>query len=77
MAAVISLSPVFTTNAFADVNTDIQQKDAKLNDLKSKKADLQADLSSLVSKLDSAQAKSKELQASFNKSAEQLKKIKC
>ncbi|MBC1474679.1 peptidase P60 [Listeria grandensis] len=75
MAAVISLSPVFTTNAFADVNTDIQQKDAKLNDLKSKKADLQADLSSLVSKLDSAQAKSKELQASFNKSAEQLKKL--
>ncbi|MBC1292157.1 peptidase P60 [Listeria booriae] len=75
MAAVISLSPVFTTNAFADVNTDIQQKDAKLNDLKSKKADLQADLSSLVGKLESAQAKSKELQASFNKSAEQLKKL--
>ncbi|MBC1433874.1 C40 family peptidase [Paenilisteria rocourtiae] len=75
MAAVISLSPVFTTNAFADVNTDIQQKDAKLNDLKSKKADLQADLSSLVTKLESAQAKSKELQASFNKSAEQLKKL--
>lgn len=75
MAAVISLSPVFTTNAFADVNTDIQQKDAKLNDLKSKKADLQADLSSLVSKLESAQAKSKELQASFNDSAEQLKKL--
>ncbi|KMT58206.1 C40 family peptidase [Listeria newyorkensis] len=75
MAAVISLSPVFTTNAFADVNTDIQQKDAKLNDLKSKKADLQADLSSLVTKLETAQAKSKELQASFNKSAEQLKKL--
>ncbi|EUJ17175.1 hypothetical protein LMRF01_1370 [Listeria monocytogenes] len=29
LAAVISLTPAFTTNVFADVNTDIQNQDKK------------------------------------------------
>lgn len=51
LAAVISLTPAFTTNVFADVNTDIQNQDKKINDIKSKKTDLQSDSSGLVADL--------------------------
>lgn len=75
LAAVISLTPAFTTNVFADVNTDIQNQDKKINDIKSQKADLQSDLSDLVSDLDKAQEKAKSLQADFDKTGEELKDL--
>lgn len=75
LAAVISLTPAFTTNVFADVNTDIQNQDKKINDIKSKKTDLQSDLSGLVADLDKAQEKAKSLQADFDKTGKELKQL--
>ncbi|MBC1421887.1 NlpC/P60 family protein [Listeria seeligeri] len=75
LAAVISLTPAFTTNVFADVNTDIQNQDKKINDIKSKKTDLQSELSGLVADLDKAQEKAKSLQADFDKTGKELKDL--
>ncbi|MBC1288787.1 peptidase P60 [Listeria welshimeri] len=75
LAAVISLTPAFTTNVFADVNTDIQNQDKKINDIKSKKTDLQSELSSLVADLDKAQEKAKSLQGDFDKTGKELKQL--
>ncbi|MBC2017575.1 NlpC/P60 family protein [Listeria seeligeri] len=75
LAAVISLTPAFTTNVFADVNTDIQNQDKKINDIKSKKTDLQSELSGLVADLDKAQEKAKSLQADFDKTGKELKQL--
>ncbi|AIS60823.1 NlpC/P60 family protein [Listeria ivanovii] len=75
LAAVISLTPAFTTNVFADVNTDIQNQDKKINDIKSKKTDLQSDLSGLVADLEKAQEKAKSLQADFDKTGKELKQL--
>ncbi|MBC1376505.1 peptidase P60 [Listeria sp. FSL L7-1699] len=75
LAAVISLTPAFTTNVFADVNTDIQNQDKKINDIKSKKADLQSGLSSLVADLEKAQEKAKSLQGDFDKTGKELKQL--
>ncbi|EAC7340800.1 hypothetical protein AF001_07545, partial [Listeria monocytogenes] len=75
LAAVISLTPAFTTNVFADVNTDIQNQDKKINDIKSKKTDLQSDLSGLVADLEKAQEKAKSLQGEFDKTGKELKKL--
>lgn len=75
LAAVISLTPAFTTNVFADVNTDIQNQDKKINDIKSKKTDLQSDLSGLVADLEKAQEEAKSLQADFDKTGEELKQL--
>ncbi|WP_270993695.1 NlpC/P60 family protein [Listeria seeligeri] len=75
LAAVISLTPAFTTNVFADVNTDIQNQDKKINDIKSKKTDLQSELSGLVADLDKAQEEAKSLQADFDKTGKELKQL--
>ncbi|WP_048627388.1 NlpC/P60 family protein [Listeria ivanovii] len=75
LAAVISLTPAFTTNVFADVNTDIQNQDKKINDIKSKKTTLQSDLSGLVADLEKAQEKAKSLQADFDKTGKELKQL--
>ncbi|MBC2330707.1 C40 family peptidase [Listeria swaminathanii] len=75
LAAVISLTPAFTTNVSADVNTDIQNQDKKINDIKSKKTDLQSDLSGLVADLEKAQEKAKSLQGDFDQTGKELKKL--
>lgn len=75
LAAVISLTPAFTTNVFADVNTDIQNQDKKINDIKSKKTDLQSNLSGLVADLEKAQEKAKSLQGEFDKTGKELKNL--
>ncbi|MCD2225181.1 C40 family peptidase [Listeria cossartiae] len=75
LAAVISLTPAFTTNVSADVNTDIQNQDKKINDIKSKKTDLQSDLSGLVADLEKAQEKAKTLQGEFDQTGKELKKL--
>ncbi|EDO1167179.1 C40 family peptidase [Listeria innocua] len=75
LAAVISLTPAFTTNVFADVNTDIQNQDKKINDIKSKKTGLQSDLSSLVADLEKAQEKAKSLQGEFDQTGKELKQL--
>ncbi len=75
LAAVISLTPAFTTNVFADVNTDIQNQDKKkLTTSSLKKTDLQSDLSGLVADLEKAQEKAKSLQGEFDKTGKELKK---
>lgn len=75
LAAVISLTPAFTTNASADINKDIQAKSSKIDNLKSKKAELQGTLSKLITKIEKAKENAKALQVKFDKTSKELKKL--
>ncbi len=75
LATVMTIAPVFTTNAFADVNTDIQSQDKKINDLKAKKGNLESELSKLVADMEAAQKNAKKIQADFDNTTKELKKL--